>query len=251
MIKKEIIGEGVNITFFRELLGGDYFGKKETDPNGQWATDTSRYTKEQIEAIARPAFEMARATNQSVTSVDKANVLMSVGSFWRDIVTELHKSEYSDVELKHQYVDSMNLLLFTKPNEIEIILTSNAYGDILSDGAAGLAGSMGLLPSASLNTSNGRAMYEPSGGSAPDIAGQDLANPIAMILSIALMFRHTFKNEAAVDAIEGGVINILKHYRTPDIAKDPQFMGTIIGTEELGDLIIEETLCLLEKSLVS
>ena len=241
-LQPHIVGEGINLTFFRELLGGDYFGAHETDRDGLWAKDNSLYTKVQIESIARAAFEMARSTGQSVTSVDKANVLASVGSFWRKVVTDLHEREFPEVTLRHQYVDSMNLMLFTKPSEFEIILTSNGYGDILSDGAAGLAGSMGLLPSASLNTTNGRALYEPSGGSAPDIAGKGVANPVAMILSVSLMFRHTFGNEVAVKAIEDSVTETLVNFRTPDIAKDKNFKENIVSTDEFGSLVIQRTL---------
>ena len=229
-LRDERIGAGINLTFFRELNGGDYFGRRELDPNGKWAEDTCRYERSQVESIARAAFETAQKTGQGVTSIDKANVLGATGTFWRGIVQKLHDDEFSGVPLRHEYVDAFNLYLFTKPSEFQIILTSNAYGDILSDGAAGLAGSMGLLPSASLNRETGFAMYEPSGGSAPDIAGKGIANPIAMILSIALMFRYTFEDNATAALIENAVHKaLMQGVRTSDIARKGETATGTVG----------------------
>ena len=220
-IKNERLIGGVNLTFFRELIGGDYFGERRIDPNGQWAEDICRYDKPLIVNIARAAFRTAQKTKEKVTSIDKANVLGATGTFWRKIVQEVHDTEFREVALDHQFVDAFNLYLFTKPEEFQIVLCSNAHGDILSDGGAGLAGSMGLLPSASLDTGTGFGLYEPSGGSAPDIAGQNIANPIAMILSIALMFRHSLDDNETAVKIETAVEAALeKGFRTKDLAPE-------------------------------
>jgi len=240
---KENLAKGVQLTFLRELNSGMYFGKREKDPDGQWASDQCYYAKHEIERIAKFGFELARQTGQKITSIDKANVLGAIGLFWRDVVSNLHKEGgYSDVKLEHCLVDAFNLYLFTKPNQFRIVLTSNMFGDILSDGAAGLAGSLGLLPSASINPENGFCLYEPSGGSAPDIAGKDLANPIAMILSAALLFRHTYKDEAAAQCLEIAVQNVLnKGVRTRDLL----ISGTssdieIVGTAGMAAKILSE-----------
>jgi 3-isopropylmalate dehydrogenase len=234
------LAKGVNLTFLRELNSGIYFGDKKRDPEGNWATDTCYYNREEVSRIASFAFDLARQTGQGVTSVDKANVLDSIGLFWREVVTELHSSGgYTDVSLDHCLVDAFNLYLFTKPSEFEIVLTGNMFGDILSDGAAGLAGSLGLLPSASVNPETGFCLYEPSGGSAPDIAGQDKANPIAMILSAALLFRHSFKDEEGATMIEDAVQKVLgAGVRTGDLIvgsgrKDLKIVGTKGMAEEI------------------
>ena len=239
---KPELAKGVNLTFLRELNSGMYFGKKERDPSGQWASDQCYYAKDEIERIARFGFELARQTGQPMTSIDKANVLDSIGLFWRETVTNLQEQGgYSDVELDHCLVDAFNLYLFTRPNAYRIVLTSNMYGDILSDGAAGLAGSLGLLPSASINPDNGFCLYEPSGGSAPDIAGQDKANPISMILSAALLFRHTYKDEAGAKMIEDAVQKVLgSGVRTGDLIVGSAREGlTLVGTKEMGQRIME------------
>jgi 3-isopropylmalate dehydrogenase len=236
------LAKGVNLTFLRELTSGIYFGKKNRDPQGEWATDECYYAKHEIERIAKFAFDLGRQTQQTVTSIDKANVLDSIGLFWRETVTNLHKSgNYQDVKLEHCLVDAFNLYLFTKPNKFRIILTGNMFGDILSDGAAGLAGSLGLLPSASINPENGFCLYEPSGGSAPDIAGKNLANPIAMILSAALLFRHTYKDEEGALMIENAVQKVLNAgVRTRDlIVGQGRAQLEIVGTDGMADKILK------------
>ncbi|MBF0196521.1 MAG: 3-isopropylmalate dehydrogenase [Planctomycetes bacterium] len=239
---REHLAKGVNLTFLRELNSGIYFGKHHTDPGGAFASDECYYAKEEIERIASFGFELARQTGQVLTSIDKANVLDSIGAFWRSTVSSLHEKSYSDVELQHCLVDAFNLYLFTKPSAYQIVLTGNMFGDILSDGAAGLAGSLGLLPSASINPETGFCLYEPSGGSAPDIAGEDKANPIAMILSAALLFRHTYKDEAAACAIEAAVQSVLgSGVRTGDLVmgSGPQEGQEIVGTTGMAEAILK------------
>lgn len=217
-LNRRLIEGGVEVVFFRELLGGDYFGRKTLDPRGKWATDECHYRREQIVLIARAAFEEARRTGRKVTSVDKANVLGAAGTFWRNAVSVVHKREFTDVRLEHMFVDAASARLVACPKSLEIVLTSNLFGDILSDQGGGIAGSLGLLPSASLNPKTGYGMYEPAAGSAPDIAGKGIANPIGMVLSIALMFRHTFRDEKAAQAIEQAVEKALaRGFRTSDI----------------------------------
>ncbi|MFA5954901.1 MAG: 3-isopropylmalate dehydrogenase [Patescibacteria group bacterium] len=209
---------GVHLTFFRELIGGDYFGERHEDPNGDWAEDVCRYERWQIESIARVAFARALRTGETVTSIDKANVLGATGTFWRRVVQELHDRKFPNVKLQHVFVDAFNLYLMTRPADFQIVLTSNAQGDTLSDGGAGIAGSMGMLASASINPKTGYAMYEPAGGSAPTIAGTGRANPIAMVLSIALLVRYTMKNEVVAREIELAVAETLAEgWRTDDI----------------------------------
>lgn len=237
---REDVARGVDLTFFRELNGGIYFGERKRDPDNQWASDLSTYHRHEIERIARSAMLHARAKRQKVTSVDKANVLDSTGLFWRETVSALHRAEFSDVTLEHCLVDAFNLYLFTRPSSFRIVLTENLFGDILSDGAAGVAGSMGLLPSASINPENGYGLYEPSGGSAPDIAGQDKANPIAMILSVALMFRYSFKDEVAAQSIEAAVEGALQRgLRTRDLLAGGGSGARPIGTREMAGEILK------------
>lgn len=233
--------KGVNLTFLRELTSDMYFGKRATDPDGEWASDECYYAKNEIERIARFAFQLSRQTGMKVTSVDKANVLNAIGVFWRDTVVNLHQEEFSDVELDHCLVDAFNLYLFTNPSEYRIVLTSNMYGDILSDGAAGLAGSLGLLPSASINPETDFCLYEPSGGSAPDIAGKNLANPIAMILSAGLLFRHSFKDEEGACMIEDAVKGVLKEgFRTGDLVVESDTKLEVVGTKDLATEILNK-----------
>lgn len=218
-LKERVLAGGVHLTFLRELTGGDYFGARRLDPAGQWAEDVCRYERAQIEAIARAAFKMARETGEPVTSIDKANVLGATGTYWRSVVQAVHDAEFPEVKLEHVYVDAFCLYMITRPTKYRIVLCSNLQGDVLSDGGAGIAGSMGLLASASLNPETGYAMYEPAGGSAPDIAGQGIANPIAMVLSIAMLFQHTYHDGVAANAIERAVAATLAEgYRTKDIA---------------------------------
>lgn len=219
-LRPDLVEGGLTITFYRELLGGDYFGKREeSNPPGAWAADECRYAREEIEAIARAAFTDARATGRKVTSLDKANVLVATGRFWREVVQAVHDAEFPDVPLEHQYIDSGAAALVTKPKGFQILLGSNAHGDIASDVAAAIAGSLGMLPSASINPKTGFGLYEPGGGSAPDLMGKNLANPIAMVLSIAMMFRYSLKDEATARRIEAAVQATLRDgFRTTDIA---------------------------------
>jgi len=234
-LKNNRLVGGVDLTFFRELLGGDYFGERRLDPDGQWAEDVCHYDRNLIVNIARAAFGRAQITKEKVTSIDKANVLGATGTFWRGIVQEIHDTEFPFVALEHQFVDAFNLFLFTKPTSFQIVLTSNLQGDVLSDGGAGLSGSMGLLPSASLDTETGFGLYEPSGGSAPDIAGQNLANPIAMILSIALMFRYSLKDEETAVKIEKAVETTLQQgYRTVDLIPENSTNENLVTVGTVG-----------------
>ena len=232
-LKTERIRDGIRMTFIRELTGGDYFGTKREGKNGDWASDECRYTRGQIKAVARAAFRTAEASGDKVTSVDKANVLGATGTFWRRIVTELHEQEFPSVELEHVYVDAFNYYMLTEPTPFRIVLCSNAHGDILSDGAGGLAGSLGLLPSASIKARSHFGLYEPVHGSAPDIAGQEIANPIGMILSVAQMFRYTFRCEEAAGEIEHHVGSVLEQgLRTPDIATGADH-ESVLSTDQI------------------
>ncbi len=236
---KDDIARGVNLTFYRELTGDMYFGRRERSADGQRAADECAYTRAEIARIARSAFAHAGAARLKVTSVDKANVLGAVGLFWREVVEDVQRREFPGVELEHCLVDAFNLYLFTRPASFRIVLTSNMFGDILSDGAAGIAGSLGLLPSASLNPDNGFSLYEPSGGSAPDIAGQGVANPLAMILSGALMLRHAFRDEAAAARLELAVERALAAgARTGDLLRGaPPAGARRLGTQGMADAV--------------
>jgi len=234
-LKEEYIPNGLDLVFFRELTGGIYFGQpKEISEDRSRGLDTMVYSKPEIERIARLAFEAAQIRNKKVCSVDKANVLMN-SIVWRETVTELHK-EYSDVELTHMYVDNAAMQLVRNPSQFDVIVTGNMFGDILSDAAAMLTGSLGMLPSASINASK-FGLYEPIGGTAPDIAGQNIANPIAQVLSAALMIRYSFGMDEAATSIEKAIEAILDEgYRTGDIYNK----GTdqkLVKTDEMGDLI--------------
>lgn len=236
-LKDEFIEDGLDIVIFRELTGGIYFGQpKEINTDRTEAIDTMRYSKGEIERIARLAFEAARIRNNKVMSVDKANVL-STSVLWREVVTALHKAEYSDVELGHMYVDNAAMQLVRFPAQFDVILTENMFGDILSDEAAMLTGSLGMLPSASLNE-KGFGLYEPIGGTAPDIAGQNIANPIAQIMSAALMLRYSFDMDAAATDIENAIEKVLDMgYRTGDINFGANTKK--VNTDEIGQLIID------------
>lgn len=231
-LKKEIV-EGIDIMVIRELTGGLYFGekKREQTATGQRATDTLVYSTEEIIRIARLGFETARKRSKRLCSVDKANVLES-SRLWRETVTELAK-EYPDVELTHMYVDNCAMQLVRWPKQFDTIVTENMFGDILTDQASMLTGSIGMLPSASLGGEVG--LYEPSHGSAPDIAGQQKANPMATILSAAMLLRYSFNMEQEAQEIEKAVVKILNDgYRTPDIMQEG---GKPVNTVEMGDLI--------------
>ena len=233
-LKKEILGSGLDILIVRELTGGIYFGKHETvDQDGQKvARDTEEYSEAEIRRIGIKAFESAMKRNKRVTSVDKANVLDS-SRLWRKIITEI-SADYPEVELDHMYVDNAAMQLVRDPKHFDVLVTSNMFGDILSDEASQITGSIGMLPSASLADGN-FGMYEPVHGSAPDIAGQGKANPIATILSAAMMLRYSFNLKEEADAIENSVKDFLeKGYRTADIAGAGR---DGVPTEEAGDLI--------------
>ncbi len=239
-LKPELVA-GLDILIIRELTGDIYFGQprgRRKAPDGPFAGadeafDTMRYSRPEIERIAHVAFKAARRRNRKVTSVDKANVLETF-QFWKDVVSEVH-SEYRDVELQHMYVDNAAMQLVKAPKSFDVIVTGNMFGDILSDEAAMLTGSIGMLPSASLDAA-GKGLYEPSHGSAPDIAGKDLANPLATILSAAMMLRYTLNQTEAADRIEAAVQSVLASgLRTADIWS----AGTTkIGTRAMGDAVV-------------
>lgn len=235
-LKDEIIGEAMDIMIVRELTGGIYFGergRKEVD--GQPAAfDTELYSVPEIERIARVAFDLARKRGNKVCSVDKANVLES-SRLWRETVTRVWKEEYPDVTLNYLYVDNCAMQLVRNPKQFDVIVTNNIFGDILSDEASMISGSIGMLASASL--SGGKmGLYEPVHGSAPDIAGQDVANPLATILSVAMMLRYSLDEPKAADAIEAAVAAVLKTARTPDIYTE----GTKkVGCREMGKLVCD------------
>ncbi len=237
-LKREII-EGVDLMMLRELTGGLYFGEPKgispaPDGKGERGVDTLIYTTHEIERIARIGFQIATQLRKRLTSVDKVNVLAS-SQLWRRVVTETAK-EFPDVELDHMLVDNCAMQLIRDPRRFDVVLTENTFGDILSDEAAMLAGSIGMLPSASLG--DGPGLYEPIHGSAPDIAGQDTVNPLATILSAAMLLRHSLHHEAAAAAIETAVSRVLEaRYRTPDIWQHGPAM--LVGTAHMGDLVVE------------
>ena len=235
-LKDEITARGVDMVIVRELTGGIYFGRRGTSrgPSGREAFDTETYHEDEIRRIARVGFELARKRRRRVTSVDKANVLDS-SRLWRAVVTET-AADFPDVACEHLYVDNAAMQIIRDPSRFDVVIASNLFGDILSDEAAMLTGSIGLLPSASLNGS-GRGLYEPIHGSAPDIAGQDRANPIATILSAAMMLRLSFALEDEAASVERAVDAVLtRNVRTPDIAGPG---STRVGTREMGRLIAE------------
>ena len=218
------------------MTGGIYFGEKgyREGKYGHEAYDVEAYSEMEIRRIAKNAFDVAMQRNKKVTSVDKANVLES-SRYWRKIVTEVAK-EYPEVELNHMYVDNAAMQLVRNPKQFDVIVTSNIFGDILSDEASMITGSIGLLPSASLGQT-GAGMYEPIHGSAPDIAGKDMANPIAAILSTAMMLKYSFKLDKEADAIEKAVTSVLEAgYRTADIMSEGM---KAVGTIQMGKLICD------------
>ncbi len=237
-LKEEVIGGGFNILVIRELTGGIYFSQPkgiEGIGRDRVGIDTMRYSVPEIERITHVAFLAARKRGNKVCSIDKANVLSS-SVLWREIVTGIAK-EYPDVELSHMYVDNAAMQLVKWPKQFDVILCENMFGDILSDEAAMLTGSLGMLPSASLAEGT-FGMYEPSGGSAPDIAGQGIANPIAQILSMGMMLKFSFGMQAAADAIDNAVAKVLDQgFRTRDIYQN--LAGEkLVNTKEMGDAII-------------
>ena len=240
-LKPELVA-GLDILIIRELTGDIYFGQPRgrrvaTDghfPGAEEAFDTMRYSRPEIERIARVAFEAARKRHKRVTSVDKANVLETF-QLWKDVVTEVHK-DYPDVELDHMYVDNAAMQLVKEPKRFDLVVTGNMFGDILSDEASMLTGSIGMLPSASLNDKK-QGLYEPSHGSAPDIAGKGVANPLATILSAAMMLRFSLNQPEAADRIEAAVKKVLAQgLRTPDIYSEGT---TKVGTREMGEAVVK------------
>jgi 3-isopropylmalate dehydrogenase len=236
-LKREVV-EGLDILIVRELTGDIYFGqprgiRKRADGERE-GFDTMRYTDGEIRRIARVAFEAARKRSSRVCSVDKANVLETT-QLWRDVVTEVGR-DYPDVQLSHMYVDNAAMQLVRHPRQFDVMLTGNMFGDILSDEASMLTGSIGMLPSASLDAA-GKGLYEPIHGSAPDIAGKGIANPLATILSAAMMLRYSFQCEAGAARIEHAVARVLRSgARTADLVRGAQ---TPVGTRAMGDLVIE------------
>ena len=240
-LKPELIA-GLDLLIIRELTGDIYFGQPRGRrtavdghfPGSEEAFDTMRYSRPEIERIAHVAFQAARKRSKRVTSVDKSNVLETF-QFWRDVVTEVGQ-QYPDVMLDHMYVDNAAMQLVRAPKKFDVVVTGNMFGDILSDEAAMLTGSIGMLPSASLNASN-KGLYEPSHGSAPDIAGKGIANPLATILSAAMMLRYSLNQIEAADRIEAAVKSVLSQgLRTADIHSD----NTIrVGTSEMGEAVVK------------
>lgn len=236
-LKAEIVA-GLDILIVRELTGGIYFGQprgiRELENGEKQGYNTDVYSESEIKRIAKVAFEMANLRGGKVCSVDKANVL-EVTELWKQTVTALKEEQYPEINLSHMYVDNAAMQLVRAPKQFDVIVTSNLFGDILSDEAAMLTGSIGMLPSASLDE-NGKGMYEPCHGSAPDIAGQNLANPLATILSVAMMLRYTFREEAAAKAIEDAVGNVLDQgLRTADIMSEGMQK---VGTVEMGQAVV-------------
>jgi 3-isopropylmalate dehydrogenase len=243
-LKRELV-EGLDIVIVRELTGGVYFGEPKeivTLENGEKrAVDTQVYTTHEIERIAAVAFELARKRGNKVTSSEKRNVMKS-GVLWNQVVTALHKRDFADVQLEHQLADALGMQLVRQPKQFDVIVTDNLFGDMLSDVAAMLTGSLGMLPSASLGaedpaTGKRKALYEPVHGSAPDIAGKALANPIAMIGSFAMTLRYSFGLTDAADLVEKAISNVLDQgLRTKDIAAAGQ---NAVSTAEMGDAILK------------
>jgi len=240
-LKPEVI-EGVDLVVVRELTGGLYFGQPKRQwrtSEGRQAVDTLTYSEAEIERILRVGFELARSRRKKLTSVDKANVLQS-SRLWRQIAIEM-SADYPDIELQHMLVDACAMRLIQRPSELDVVVTENMFGDILTDEASMLAGSMGMLPSASLaGIPRGKTfgMYEPIHGSAPSRAEQNMANPIATILSVAMMLRYSLALEREAQVVENAVIATLEQgYRTYDIMSDGK---TRVGTKEMGDLIAQK-----------
>ena len=237
-LKPEVLGDGLDIMIVRELIGGAYFGEKkriDLEDGGQRAWDTMVYETKEIERIAKMSFEIARKRNNKLMLVDKSNVLES-SRLWKEVVYKMAE-DYKDVELSQMYVDNAAMQLIRNPKQFDVIVTENTFGDIISDEASMLTGSLGNLPSASLG--DGKVgLYEPIHGSAPDIAGQDIANPIGTIMSVAMMLRYSFNMDDAANDIEKAISNVLdKGYRTGDIMQEGM---TKVGCEKIGELIASE-----------
>ncbi|MDG2202887.1 MAG: 3-isopropylmalate dehydrogenase [Burkholderiales bacterium] len=236
-LKSELV-EGLDLMILRELTGDIYFGqprgRRQTDSGEDEGFDTMRYSVSEIERIARVAFDIAQKRNGKLCSVDKANVL-DTSILWREVVTKISE-EYPTVELTHMYVDNAAMQLVREPKQFDVILTGNIFGDILSDEASMLTGSIGMLPSASMDV-NRKGLFEPIHGSAPDISGKNLANPLATILSVSMMLKYTFNEVEASQRVESAVKSVLSQgFRTPDIY---QAGSKRVGTQEMGDAVIK------------
>ena len=240
-LKDEIVGAGLDILVIRELTGGIYFGDRGTAPDGKSAWDTEKYSWEEIERIVRMGFEFAQKRQKHLTVIDKANILNS-SRLWRKVAETVH-ADYKDVTLDFMYIDKAAMQLVRNPRQFDVIATSNMFGDILTDEASQVTGSIGMLASASLGA-GGPGLYEPIHGSAPDIAGKDLANPLATILSAAMLLRYSFGLETEAKAIEDAVDRVLTDgWRTGDIAGSSRDQvkaaGKLVGTKKMGQLVVE------------
>ena len=238
-LKDSVVGDGIDILIVRELTGGIYFGERGTSEDGKSAWDTETYSWHEIERIVRLGFEAAQKRRKVLTVVDKANIL-NTSRLWRK-VTESVKGDYPDVSLGYMYIDNAAMQLVRNPKQFDVIATSNMFGDILSDEASQITGSIGMLASASLGDGSGPGLYEPIHGSAPDIAGKDAANPLATILSAAMLLRYSFHAESEARAIESAVESVLDEgWRTGDIAGDiaaVKAAGKLAGTKKMGELV--------------
>ena len=242
-LKDEIVGEGLDILVVRELTGGIYFGERGTSADGKTAWDTEKYTWAEIERIVRMGFEFAKNRKKHLTVVDKANILNS-SRLWRAVAEKVHE-EYKDITLDFLYIDNAAMQMVRAPRQFDVIATSNMFGDILTDEASQVTGSIGMLASASLGDGTGPGLYEPIHGSAPDIAGKDIANPLATILSAAMLLRYSFKLETEAKAIEDAVNAVLDAgWRTGDIAgshlAEVKAQGKLVGTKKMGELVVAE-----------
>ena len=242
-LKDEIVGDGLDILVVRELTGGIYFGERGMSADGKTAWDTEKYTWEEIERIVRMGFTFAQKRQKRLAVVDKANILNS-SRLWRTVAEKVHE-EFKDVQLDFLYIDNAAMQLVRNPRQFDVIATSNMFGDILTDEASQITGSIGMLASASLGDGTGPGLYEPIHGSAPDIAGKDIANPLATILSAAMLLRYSFALEAEAKAIEQAVHAVLDEgWRTGDIAGSKraavEAAGKLVGTKKMGELVVAQ-----------
>lgn len=240
-LKDEIVGDGLDILIVRELTGGIYFGERGTSEDQNTAWDTEKYTRPEVERIIRMGFEYAQKRQKRLCVVDKANILNS-SQLWRRVAEDI-KGDYPDVTLSYMYIDNASMQMVRNPRQFDVIATSNMFGDILSDEASQITGSIGMLASASLGDGTGPGLYEPIHGSAPDIAGKDLANPLATILSAAMLLRYSFGLETEAKDVENAVNAVLDAgWRTGDIAGDIEAVkasGKLVGTKKMGELVVE------------
>ena len=240
-LKDEIVGDGLDILIVRELTGGIYFGERGISEDQNTAWDTEKYTRPEVERIIRMGFEYAQKRQKRLCVVDKANILNS-SQLWRRVAEDV-KVDYPDVTLSYMYIDNASMQMVRNPRQFDVIATSNMFGDILSDEASQITGSIGMLASASLGDGTGPGLYEPIHGSAPDIAGKDLANPLATILSAAMLLRYSFGLETEAKDVENAVNAVLDAgWRTGDIAGDVAAVkaaGKLVGTKKMGELVVE------------